>query len=88
VSDDQIRALRSEIEENDLELLAALNRRLELVARLKQVKEEHGIEFVDPERERALLTELERANGGPLSAEGVRAFFVEVLALTKRELAR
>ena len=34
-----------------------------------------------------MLQDLLRANGGPLSAEGLSALYAEVLALTKREVA-
>jgi chorismate mutase / prephenate dehydratase len=79
-------AYRAEIGALDREILAAVNRRLEVVAALKRYKDEHGLPFVDPEREAQLLDELARANPGPLSEDGVRALFVEVLALIKREL--
>jgi chorismate mutase/prephenate dehydratase len=81
-----IDAYRREIGVLDREILAAVNRRLELVAELKRWKDERGLPFVDPEREAQLLDELAAANGGPLSDDGVRALFVELLALIKREL--
>jgi chorismate mutase len=81
-----IAAQRARIADVDRALVAALNRRLELVAELKRYKEAHGIAFVDPERERALTAELEAANRGPLSAAGLRVIHTEILALTKREL--
>ena len=83
-----IRELRAQISATDRAILDAVNARLDLVARLKAHKDEHGIDFVDPEREASLLRELEEANGGPLSSEGVRQLFAEILELTKRELAR
>jgi chorismate mutase/prephenate dehydratase len=85
--DPLIRQLRRQISDNDRALIDAVNRRLQLVARLKQVKAERGIDFVDPEREEWLLQDLTRANRGPLSADGLRAFFEAVLALTKREVS-
>ncbi len=45
-----IRQLRDQISDNDRRLVEALNKRLELVARLKHYKESRGIGFVDPER--------------------------------------
>ena len=66
----------------------AINRRLELVARLKRYKESRGLEFVDPEREEWMVQYLTRANRGPLSTEGLREIFSELLDLTKREVAR
>ena len=81
-----VERFREQIEEVDLALLEAVNRRLELVRDLKRYKEEHDIAFVDPARESQLLDERARQNPGPLSEDGVRAFFVELLALIKREL--
>ena len=66
----------------------AINTRLKLVARLKRYKEERGLDFVDLEREEWMLSYLARANRGPLSAEGLRELFAEILDLTKREVAR
>ena len=86
--DPLIRQLRRQISDNDRALIEAVNTRLKLVARLKQVKEQRGLEFVDPEREEWLLQDLTRANRGPLSAEGLRDFFQQVLDLTKAEVAR
>jgi chorismate mutase / prephenate dehydratase len=83
---DEVARFRAEIGEVDRELLDGINRRLELVRDLKRYKEEHGIAFVDPSREAELLEERVRQNRGPLSEAGVRAFFVELLALIKREL--
>ena len=83
-----IRQLREQISDNDRRLMEALNKRLELVARLKRYKESRGIGFVDPEREEWMLQYLTRANRGPLSAEGLRELFAELLDLTKREVAR
>ena len=82
-----MRQLREAISDNDRKLVEALNKRLELVARLKQYKESHGIGFVDPEREEWILSYLQRANRGPMSAEGLREFFTQVLDLTKREVS-
>jgi chorismate mutase len=84
---DEVARFRALIGEVDQALLEAVNRRLELVRDLKRYKEEHGIAFVDPSREDQLLAERVRENQGPLSEAGVRAFYVELLALIKRELA-
>jgi chorismate mutase len=78
--------LRSRIADQDRAILAAVNTRLRLVAQLKEHKRETGADFVDPEQEERLLQALVDANAGPLSEEGVRKLFEEILALTKREL--
>ena len=82
-----IRQLREAISDNDRKLVDALNKRLELVGRLKRYKESHGIEFVDPDREEWMLSYLQRANRGPMSADGLREFFTRILNLTKREVS-
>ena len=82
-----IHQLREAISDNDRKLMESLNKRLELVARLKRYKESRDIDFVDPEREEWILSYLQRANRGPASADGVRDFFTHVLELTKREVS-
>jgi chorismate mutase len=86
--DPLIRQLREQLSDNDVRIVEALNARLKLVARLKRVKEERGIEFLDPAREEWMLQYLTRANRGPLSPDGLREIYTELLDLTKREIAR
>jgi chorismate mutase len=86
-ADPIIRQLRNAISDNDRKLVDVLNKRLELVGRLKRYKESRGIGFVDPEREEWMLSYLQRANRGPMSAEGLREFFTRILDLTKREVS-
>ena len=87
-ADPLIRQLREQISDADRKIVEAINARLKLVARLKAYKESRGLSFVDPEREEWMLNYLTRANRGPLSADGLREIFAEVLDLTKREVAR
>ena len=87
-ADPLIRQLREQISDADRKIVEAINARLKLVARLKAYKESRGLSFVDPEREEWMLNYLTRANRGPLSTEGLREIFGEVLDLTKREVAR
>ena len=87
-ADPLIRQLREQISDADRVLVETMNARLELVARLKAYKASRGLDFVDPEREEWMLQYLSRANRGPLSAEGLRELFTEVLDLTKREVTR
>jgi len=85
-SDPRVQELRAEITSTDHEIVGAVNRRLELVRRLKEHKNAMGYEFLDKGREDALLAELARENSGPLSADGLRELHAELLDLTKREL--
>jgi chorismate mutase len=86
VSDETVQRLREEIAERDRAILDAVNERVRLVEELRRHKDAEGISFVDPEQEERLLQALEQANSGPLSRDGVRKLFLEILALTKREL--
>ena len=87
-NDPVIRQLREQLSDNDVRIVQAINVRLQLVARLKRVKEQRGIGFLDPAREEWMLQYLTRANRGPLSAEGLSEIYHELLDLTKREVAR
>jgi chorismate mutase len=86
VGNDRLAELRAQISEIDRSLFALVNRRLGVVAELKAHKEEHGIGFVDPQREQAIVDERVRENDGPLSEGGLRGLYAELLALMKREL--
>ncbi len=86
MSDPLIHRLREQIAERDRTILAAVNARLKLVTELKRHKQDQGIDFVDPEQEERLLQTLEDANAGPLSRDGLRQLWHEILALTKREV--
>ncbi|TML29885.1 MAG: hypothetical protein E6G26_02405 [Actinobacteria bacterium] len=83
-----IKQLRQQISDTDRSIVDAFNARLRLVARLKSYKESRGIDFLDPEREEWMLQYLTRANRGPLSPDGLKELFEEVLDLTKREVQR
>jgi chorismate mutase len=87
-NDPVIRQLREQLSDHDVRIVDALNARLKLVARLTRVKEERGIVFLDPAREAWMLQYQTRANRGPLSAEGLREIYTELLDLTKREVGR
>jgi chorismate mutase len=85
-NDRLIQELRAQISDNDRAIVRALNKRIELVARLKHYKESQGIEFVDPQQEEAVLRDLGRANRGPISQDGLRDLYTRILELTKREV--
>lgn len=84
--EERIADLRSRIGENDRAIVAAVNERLRLVAELWRLKDEHGTDRLDLDRERRLREMLAEANAGPLSTDGLDALVTELLALTKREL--
>jgi chorismate mutase len=84
--DQLVGELRERITETDFALLAAVNRRIELVRELREHKLAQGWGFLDRDREERLLAALAAENPGPLSEAGLRELFTSLLALTKREL--
>lgn len=83
--DPVVEELRARITALDREIFRLVNERLRIVARLKRHKDEQGYAFVDPDRERQMVDEQLAGNDGPLSAEGLRRLYADLLALTKRE---
>ena len=84
--DPVLRQFREQISDTDRAIVDAVNKRLKLVAQIKAYKDSHGLEFVDTAREEWMLQDLQRANRGPLSPEGLRMIYAELLALTKSEV--
>jgi chorismate mutase len=87
-ADPVVRQLREQISDNDRAIIEAVNKRLKLVARLKEYKASRGYEFLDRGREDWMVSYLARANRGPLSTEGLHEMFNVLLDLTKREVAK
>lgn len=79
--------IRGQITANDKAIIGAVNERLRLVSELWELKQKVGAEQIDPRRELDLRAELAAANAGPLSAAGLERLVIELLALTKNELA-
>jgi prephenate dehydrogenase/chorismate mutase/predicted amino acid-binding ACT domain protein len=84
--DTDLGRLREQIAALDREVLEALNRRLGLVARVQEHKQETGARLIDAKREADLIQELTEANEGPLSERAVQSVFAAVLDVMKQEL--
>jgi chorismate mutase/prephenate dehydratase len=87
-TDRTLESFRARITELDREIVAAVNRRIELVRELHRYKGEQGIPVRDLERERRLVELLDEANEGPLSREGLERLVEFVLRLVREENAR
>jgi 3-deoxy-7-phosphoheptulonate synthase/chorismate mutase len=85
---DTLEALRERVSEVDRAIVDAINRRIELVHLVWAHKREHGLDEIDPERERWLHEHLAAQNRGPLSREGLEELYAAILDLTKREVGR
>jgi chorismate mutase / prephenate dehydratase len=87
-NDPVVMQFRDQISDNDLKIIDAINKRIKLVAQLREYKVANGIEFVDPQREQWMLTFVSRANNGPISGEGLREIYDHIVSLTKAEVLR
>jgi chorismate mutase len=87
-ADPVLAGLRERVSETDRAIVDLVNARIGLVAEIKRHKTAAGLDFLDPDRERWLVSHLKTTNRGPLSADGVEELVREVLELTKREVAR
>ena len=86
MTDSVVSELRAEITVLDRGLVAAVNRRLEIVRQLHDHKLANGISLRDVGRENEMLALLSSENTGPLSESGLVDFYSHVLDLTRREL--
>jgi chorismate mutase len=86
--DPQVREFRALITAADDAILAALNRRIELVAALHALKRERSYPLRDAAREDSMLDEMRSGNDGPLSDEGIRQLLAALLDITRSEVSR
>ena len=86
--DPQVREFRAQITAADDAILAALNRRVEVVAALHALKRERGYPMRDTSREDSMLEEMKTSNAGPLSDEGIQQLLTALLDITRSEVPR
>jgi len=75
--------LRKEIDRIDDELLKLLNRRIEVVQKVGELKHRTGAAIYRPEREKAIIERLVSQNDGPLTPAAIEAIFVEIFAVAR-----
>jgi len=83
---ERLDSAREQIDAVDREVLAALNRRLDLVRGLHAYKQETGLPLIDPGREESMLALLQAANDGSMSDEGIADLLRFLLDLTRKEI--
>jgi chorismate mutase/prephenate dehydratase len=77
---------REAIDAIDTELLALLNKRMEVVHRVGEIKKESGGAIYRPEREKAIierLAKLSKEQGGLLNKSAIEAIFLEIFAVSR-----
>lgn len=70
---------RRRIDEIDRQLIKLLNERSQCALEIGKVKRQHQLAIYQPEREREVLENAERANGGPLADTAIRRLFERIL---------
>ncbi|MEA3332321.1 MAG: prephenate dehydratase [Pseudomonadota bacterium] len=75
--------LRKEIDSLDSNLLELINRRLELVRKIGQEKQEQGLSTLNNARESLVLQHLEKRNPGPLTQTALHLIFKEIMGAAR-----
>jgi len=84
IPEGSISALRSRIDEIDVELVRLLNRRAECALAIGQAKRVLGLEVYQPGREAEVLAHVQAINGGPLDNAAMRRLFERVIDEARR----
>ena len=78
-----LQTLRRSIDRIDSRMLRLLNQRMRVARYIGALKRRMGNHWVDPQRERAILARLHRANRGPLTSAGLRAIYRQIFLSTR-----
>jgi chorismate mutase/prephenate dehydratase len=76
-------ALRGQVDDIDLQLLALLNNRGRVVQEIGKLKRGHQADFYAPAREQEIYERLTRLNPGPFPNGAVRTIFREVISASR-----
>jgi chorismate mutase/prephenate dehydratase len=80
---DGLPALRGRIDDVDRELLALLNRRMQVVVEVGELKKHEGSPVFRPEREAQVIDGLKAVNTGPLKNESVAPIWREIMSASR-----
>lgn len=75
--------IRVQLDSLDDELLVLLNKRMELVHKVGEIKAQSGGAIYRPEREKSILDRLEKTNKGLLNRAAIEALFLEIFAISR-----
>lgn len=78
-----LESLRKEIDDLDSELLRLLNKRMDVVRRVGELKKVNRAVIYRPEREKAILDRLASLNEGLLNRSAIEAIFLEIFAVSR-----
>jgi chorismate mutase/prephenate dehydratase len=80
----ELEALRSEIDELDVQIVKLLNRRARLGLQAGHAKVASGRPVADSEREREVLVRVAMANDGPMPQDALLALYRQLIETIKR----
>jgi len=78
--DDNLKKLRDCIDSIDKDIVARLNERVTLAAKIGHIKREQGMEVYVPSREEEVFDKLSASNSGPLPEKALRKIYREVIS--------
>ena len=79
----ELAALRERIDALDRELLALLNRRMQVAIEVGEIKKREGSAVFRPEREAQVIDGLKRDNPGPLKDDSVAPIWREIMSASR-----
>ncbi|MGL4335577.1 MAG: bifunctional 3-deoxy-7-phosphoheptulonate synthase/chorismate mutase [Turicibacter sp.] len=82
MSNDQIKQLRNQLDDINLDILKLLNKRTEIVEMVGREKDKQGLKKYDPIREHEILADLRKQNFGPMTDEMMCHLFKEIFKLS------
>lgn len=81
--DGGIDGIRDEIDRLDVEILSLLNKRARLAREIGRLKETDDSSVYVPSREEEIFRRLAKSNDGPLTDEGIRSIYREVMSASR-----
>jgi chorismate mutase/prephenate dehydratase len=82
----ELKKLREQIDKIDNEILKLLNKRMEIVKKVGELKNSSNAPIYRPEREKEIierLTKLSKKENGILKKEHIEAIFLEIFAISR-----
>lgn len=81
---DALEALRRQIDELDVQLVALLNQRARCALEIGRLKDAAGVPVYQPTREAEVLTNVRSHNAGPLDAAAMTRLFERIIDEARR----
>lgn len=70
---------RRQIDQLDVQIVALLNQRTEIVHEIGRIKRQHSLPVYEPKREDQVFENVTNNNGGPLTADALKRIFERII---------